>query len=62
MLKTILNHHDQSDKVSSMIKIRHDNDVIDYTGAVYTKNNTKLSWSIRSGVICDKNQIGQLHD
>ena len=32
-----------------------------YIGSVYTKNDTKLSWSIGLGVDCDENQIGQLH-
>lgn len=40
-------------------KIRQDNDVIDHIGAFYTKIDTKLSWPIKSGASCDKNQIGQ---
>ena len=45
-----------------MMKTRHDNDLTDHTGAVYIENNTKLSWSIESSVVCDENQIGQLRD
>ena len=61
-LKTILNYHDWMNQVLSMTKIRHENDMIDHTGAIYAKNNTKLSWPIRSGANCDENQIRQLHD
>ena len=45
-----------------MMKTRHDNDVTDCTGAMYAKNDTKLLWSIESGVICNENQIGKLRD
>ena len=38
-----------------MMKTRHDNEMTDHIGAIYAKNETKLSWSIRLGVICDEN-------
>ena len=41
---------------------REDNDVSNHTCVVYTENDTKLSWSIKSGVDYDKNKIGQLCD
>ena len=28
----------------------------------YAENDTELSWSIKSSVDCDENQIGQLRD
>ena len=34
---------------------KEDNDVIDHIGVVYVKNDTKLSWSIKSGGDCDEN-------
>ena len=34
----------------------------DHTGTIYTKNKTKLSWSIGSSAACDKNQTGQQRD
>ena len=34
----------------------------DRTSVFYIENDTELSWSIKSGVICGKNQIGQLCD
>ena len=36
------NSHDWLYKVQSMMKMRQDNDVTDYTCAVYAKNDTKL--------------------
>ena len=39
------------------MKTRQDNDVIDYIGAVYTENDTKLSWLIGPGADYDENQI-----
>ena len=41
---------------------REDNDVSNHTGVVYTDNDAKLSWPIRSSVNYDENQIGQLRD
>ena len=40
-----------------MIKTKCNNDVIECTGEVYTRNNIKLLWPIRSSVDCDENQI-----
>lgn len=37
------------------MKIRQDNDMIDYVGAIYTENNTELSWLIKSSVDYDEN-------
>ena len=39
-----------------MMKTRQDNDVTDGISAFYVENDTELSWLIRSGMICDKNQ------
>ena len=50
------------DRVQSLMKTRQDNDVTDYKEAVYAKNETKLSWSIRLSVDYDKNQRGQRRD
>ena len=44
------------------MKTRQDNDVIDYTGLVYTKKETELLWPIGLGAICDENQIRQRRD
>ena len=38
-----------------MEKTREDNDVTNRTGVMYVKNDTELSWSIRSGTVCDEN-------
>ena len=46
----------------TMTKTRHDNDVTDCTGAIYAKNDIELLWSIRLGVDCDGNYIGQQCD
>ena len=45
-----------------MTKTRQDNKVTDRIGAVYIKNETKLSKPIGLGAICDQNKIGQQHD
>ena len=44
------------------MKTREDNDVTVITSAVYVENNIELSWSIKSGVDFDQNQIGKQHD
>ena len=41
---------------------RQDNNVIDCIGAIYAKNETKLSWSIKSSAIYGENLIGQWCD
>ena len=56
-LKTILNFHDQLDRVSTMMKTRYDNYGTDHTDEVYIENETKLLWSIGPCVIYDENQI-----
>ena len=56
--KKILNYHDQMNQVLFVTKTRHENDVTDHTCAIYTKNDTKISWSIRLGANYDENQIG----
>ena len=53
MLKKILNYHDWSDQVSSMTKIRKENNIIDCAGAVYLKNDTKVLWLIKLSTYCD---------
>lgn len=47
MIKMILNYHNQSDQVPTMMETRHDNYVIDYTYAVYAKK-TKISCNDQS--------------
>lgn len=37
--------------VRSVMKTIQNNDVVDRTGAIYTKNETKLSWLIGLGMI-----------
>ena len=44
------------------MKIIQDNDVTNRKSVVHAKNDTELSWSIRSGAECDENQTGQLCD
>lgn len=44
------------------MKRAHDNDINDCIGVVYAENDTELSWPIRSDVVYDENQIGELHD
>ena len=61
-LKPKLNCPNLCDWVRYVIKTRQDNDVIDFTNVVYSKNETKLSWSIEAGAVCHKNKIGQWHD
>ena len=58
-LKTILNYCDWLDKLLFVMKTRHDNDMIDRTGAVYTENDIELSWLIGLGVNCYGNLIGK---
>ena len=38
-----------------MMKIRQVNDLIDRAGVFYVKNNTELSWPIRSGADYNEN-------
>ena len=57
-VKNETGYHDQLDEVRLVIKHKQDNDVIDRTGTVYVENDTELSWPIKSGIDCDKKQIG----
>lgn len=43
MSKSKMNCQDQSDQVWSMMKTRHDNDVIDCTGTINAENEIELS-------------------
>ena len=43
MLEMKMSCHDQSDRVSFVMKKRHDNDVTDHIGMVYVKKDTELS-------------------
>ena len=54
--KLKLNYRDLYDLVRSMMKTKQDNDVTDHIGVVYAENETKLSWLIGSGVICEEDQ------
>ena len=56
----IQNYRDQSDQVSSIMKTRQDNDVTNCIGEFHAKNDTKLSWLIRSSVLCDENRVPTL--
>ena len=60
--KTKLNYHDKSDRVRSVTKIRHNNNVTDRIGTVYAENENELSWPIRQGVVYDKNDTQQWRD
>ena len=51
-----------SNLVRSVIKTRQDNDMTNCTRIVYAKNESELSWLIRLGAICNKNQIGRRRD
>lgn len=44
------------------MKIRQDNDMIDQTGTLYVKNDTKLSLLIGPGTSCDENQVEKWRD
>ena len=39
------------------MKNKQDNDMANHTSVFYTENDTELLWSIKLGVIYDKNQI-----
>ena len=44
-----------SNRVRSMMKSKLNNDVTDLTITIYVEKETKLSWSIKPGAVCDKN-------
>ena len=46
----------------SMMKINQDNDMTDRTDAVYAENDTKSSWQIGLGMVCDENHTRQWRD
>lgn len=62
ILKMKLSYRIWSDRVWSVKKIRQDKDVTDCVGVIYAKNETKLWWPIRSGLVCYHNKIGQRRD
>ena len=57
-----LNYRDVSDRVQSVMKTSQDNNIIDYIGMVYAKNDTELSWPIGPDAVCFKNQTKQRRD
>lgn len=57
MLITKLSLGEQLDRIQSLIKTKHDNDVIDHVGLVYAKIEIKLSKPIWTSVVYDENQI-----
>ena len=44
------------------MKTRQDNNMINRTGVVYSKNNTKLLWPIGLSANYDEHQIRKLRD
>ena len=44
------------------MKTKQDKDMTDLTSAVYTDNETELSWPIGLGAVCSENQIRQRRD
>ena len=55
MMKLKLNCRDRSNRVQSMTKTRHNNNMIDCLSVVHAKNYTKQLGLIEPGVICDEN-------
>ena len=55
MPKSKLNYWDLLDCVQSMMKIKQDNNMIDYKGMVYIETKTKLLGPIKPGVTCYQN-------
>ena len=51
MPKKKLNYHDLSNKVQSMVKTRHENDMTNCTCAIYGEIKTKFSWLIGQDVV-----------
>ena len=47
----ILNYYDRSNWVSIVTKTRYENYVTYRIDALYVKNETELSWPIRSGMV-----------
>lgn len=53
---------DQLNQVRFMMKARHDKDVINYIGVVYTETKIELLRPIWSFIVYDENNIRQWHD
>lgn len=62
MTKMKFNCHVQSDKMWSIMKIRHDNDVTDYTSVISIEYDNQLSRLIRQCVVYDEDEIRQRYD
>ena len=45
-----------------MTKTKQANDMIDNRGVVYAKNETKLLWPIKPGMVYEKNKTRQQHN
>ena len=60
--KMKLSCHGRLDQVRSVTKTILDNDVIDYIGAIHTKNEGELSGLIELGAIFNEKQTEQLRD
>ena len=55
MSKPKMSYRDLSNKVRSIMKTQHDNDMIDRTSTIYAKNKTKFPCSIGLGAVYDEN-------
>lgn len=62
MPKSKLNYDYRSSKMQSIMKSKHDNDVIDRTSVISVKYDTKLSRPNRQCAIYDEDEIGQRRD
>ena len=58
-LKPKLNYQDLLNRVRYVTKTKHDNDMIDRTCVVYTKNKIELSLSAKPSAVFDKSHTGQ---
>ena len=54
MPKPKSDYQDLFDRARSVMKTKQDNNVIDWTNAVYAKNNFELWWSIRLSVVFEE--------
>ena len=52
--KSELSYHDRLNSVQLMTKTRQVNDIIDRIGALCTKNEIELLWSIRRDTVYDE--------
>ena len=62
MPKSKLNYDYRSSKMQSIMKSKHDNDVIDRASVISVKYDTKLSRPNRQCAIYDEDEIGQRRD